>query len=197
MKALEDKIKEQGKVIAGDILKVDAFLNHQIDVDLMMQMGKDIYNYYSDRPITKVLTLEVSGIAIAMAVAHYFKVPMVFAKKSQSLTLSDPTYVSQAYSYTKEKNYQVRVDQAYLSSSDCVLIVDDFLANGQALKALINLVKQAGGQVGGIGIAIEKCFQAGGQELRQEGYHIYSLARIAGFENGQVIFEGENEPKNN
>ena len=180
MKLLEDMILKRGRVLDGNILKVDNFLNHQIDPDLFMEMGKDYYDHFKDKEITKILTLEVSGIAIAFAAATYFKVPLVFAKKSASLTLSDDT---------KKKEYDIKVDRNFLSGDDKVLIIDDFLATGQALKGLVSLCDQAGAEVAGIGIAIEKTFQNGGKLFRDKGYDVYSQAMIKAFENNSVIFE--------
>ena len=177
MKLLEDMILKRGRVLDGNILKVDNFLNHQIDPDLFMEMGKDYYDHFKDKGITKILTLEVSGIAIAFAAATYFKVPLVFAKKSASLTLSDDAYTSKVVSYTKKKEYDIKVDRNFLSGDDKVLIIDDFLATGQALKGLVSLCDQAGAEVAGIGIAIEKTFQDGGKLFRDKGYDVYSPLR--------------------
>ena len=189
MKLLEDMILKRGRVLDGNILKVDNFLNHQIDPDLFMEMGKDYYDHFKDKGITKILTLEVSGIAIAFAAATYFKVPLVFAKKSASLTLSDDAYSSKVVSYTKKKEYDIKVDRNFLSGDDKVLVIDDFLATGQALKGLVSLCDQAGAEVAGIGIAIEKTFQNGGKLFRDKGYDVYSQAMIKAFENNSVIFE--------
>lgn len=189
MKLLEDMILKRGRVLDGNILKVDNFLNHQIDPDLFMEMGKDYYDHFKDKEITKILTLEVSGIAIAFASATCFKVPLVFAKKSASLTLSDDAYTSKVVSYTKKKEYDIKVDRNFLSADDKVLIIDDFLATGQALKGLVSLCDQAGAEVAGIGIAIEKTFQGGGKLFRDKGYDVYSQAMIKAFENNSVIFE--------
>ena len=189
MKLLEDMILKRGRVLDGNILKVDNFLNHQIDPDLFMEMGKDYYDHFKDKGITKILTLEVSGIAIAFAAATCFKVPLVFAKKSASLTLSDDAYTSKVVSYTKKKEYDIKVDRNFLLADDKVLIIDDFLATGQALKGLVSLCDQAGAEVAGIGIAIEKTFQDGGKLFRDKGYDVYSHAMIMAFENNSVIFE--------
>ena len=189
MKLLEDMILKRGRVLDGNILKVDNFLNHQIDADLFMEMGKDYYEHFKDKGITRILTLEVSGIAIAFAAATYFKVPLVFAKKSASLTLSEDAYTSKVVSYTKKKEYDIKVDRNFLSPDDKVLIIDDFLATGQALKGLVSLCDQAGAEVAGIGIAIEKTFQGGGKLFRDKGYDVYSQAMIKAFENNSVIFE--------
>lgn len=189
MDALKSKIKELGNVLPGNILKVDAFLNHQVDPTLMVEMGQDFADRYASENITKVLTLEVSGIAMALTTANALNVPMIFAKKIQSLTLDDHVYVAQVYSYTKETTYDIRVDKRFLTPEDNVLIIDDFLANGEALQGLIKLVEQSGASVGGIGIAIEKTFQAGGKKVREMGYPIYSQARIKSLEDGKVEFD--------
>lgn len=188
MDLLIEKIKKDGTVKPGNILKVDNFINHQVDVELIDAMGKDFYDHYKDKPITKVLTLEVSGIPMAYTTAKYFNVPMIFAKKIESLTLSEDVYSSQVTSYTKKKTYNIRVDKRFLNSDDCVLIIDDFLAHGEALKGLIDLCDQAGAEVGGIGIAIEKAFQDGGKLVREQGYEVYSQACIASFDNDTVHF---------
>lgn len=188
MKQLEERILKDGTVFGEDILKVDTFLNHQIDVALMNEIGKVFYERFKDKPVTKILTIEASGIAIGMAVAAQFGVPLVFAKKVESRNLDLKTYETQVYSFTKEKNYTVRVSKKFLSDTDQVLIVDDFLAMGRAALGLIDLVKQANGEVVGVGIVIEKVFQEGGQLLRDKGIVLESLARIVRFENNLPIF---------
>ncbi|UUX33683.1 xanthine phosphoribosyltransferase [Fundicoccus culcitae] len=188
MKLLEEKIQTSGKVIEPDILKVDSFINHMLDPELIMAMGEDFYQHFKDKPITKILTLEVSGIAIAFAAGHYFKVPVLFAKKIESLTLGDDVYSTQVISYTKQKEYTVKINRSFLTADDHVLIIDDFLAKGEALKGLLELCRQAGASVEGIGIAIEKVFQGGGDRHRQQGYDVYSQAMIERFENGRVVF---------
>lgn len=192
MKLLEDMILEYGKVLPGNILKVDSFLNHQIDPDLFMKMGEDFYAHFKEEGITKVLTLEVSGIGIALTTALCFGVPMVFAKKSESKILDDNVWKSKVFSYTKNKEYNIRVSKNYLEEGDRVLIIDDFLANGRALSGLIDICEQAGAGVGGIGIAIEKSFQEGGEIHRSRGYDVYSQARVKSLEGGTVVFENEN-----
>lgn len=188
MKLLEERILKDGRILPGNILKVDSFLNHQIDPALFMAMGQDFYDHFKDKGINKILTLEVSGIAVAFAVATYFKVPLVFAKKSESLTLSEDIYASQVKSYTKKKTYDIRVQKNFLTDQDKVLIIDDFLAMGEALGGLIDLCQQAGAQVQGIGIAIEKNFQPGGNKYRALGYDVYSQAMIEKFEDDTVTF---------
>lgn len=189
MKLLEEMILSKGRILDGNILKVDSFLNHQIDPKLFMEMGKDFYEHFKGKGINKILTLEVSGIAVAFAAATYFDVPVVFAKKSDSLTLSDTVYSSKVISYTKHKEYDIRVDKAFLGKDDKVLIIDDFLAKGQALNGLMQLCKQADAEVVGVGIAIEKAFQEGGKHYRSLGYDVYSQAMIEKFENGSVVFK--------
>jgi xanthine phosphoribosyltransferase len=188
VKQLEERILKDGTVFGEDILKVDTFLNHQIDVALMNEIGKVFYDKFKDKPVTKVLTIEASGIAIGMAVAAQFGVPLVFAKKVESRNLDLKTYETQVYSFTKEKNYTVRVSKKFLSETDQVLIVDDFLAMGRAALGLIDLVEQANGQVVGVGIVIEKVFQEGGKLLRDRGIQLESLARIESFSNNLPIF---------
>lgn len=188
MKALEDKILNEGRVLEGNILKVDKFLNHMIDPEIFDKMGKDFYEKFKDRNITKILTLEVSGIAIAYAAAMYFKVPVLFAKKTQSLTLGNDVYTSKVVSYTKKKEFDIMVNKSFLEKDDTVLIIDDFLAMGEALKGLVDLINQAGARIGGIGIAIEKVFQEGGNKMRAKGYEVYSQAMIEKFEDGKVVF---------
>ena len=188
MKLLEQRILHDGRVLEGNILKVDNFLNHQIDPELFMAMGEDFFQHFKDKGINKILTLEVSGIAVAFAAATFFKVPVVFAKKSESLTLSDDVYASKVNSYTKRKVFDIRVQKNFLTSEDKVLIIDDFLAMGEALGGLVNLCEQAGAEVMGMGIAIEKNFQPGGQKYRELGYDVYSQAMIEAFVDGQVTF---------
>lgn len=188
MNKLERKIVEEGQVLPGDILKVDHFINHMIDTELFQDMGQEFYDVFKEAGVTKVLTLEVSGIALAYAAAIHFNVPVLFAKKIQSLTLGDDVYTSRVYSYTKQKSYDIVVDRKYILPEDRILIIDDFLANGEALKGLVDLCDQAGSQVVGVGIGIEKAFQPGGKTFREKGYKVHSLARIQGFSGDKVIF---------
>lgn len=178
MKLLEDKIKKLGHVKEGDVLKVDAFLNHQIDPVLLDKMADEFIKIYSDKKFTKVFTIETSGIAIAYPVAQKLGIPLVFAKKSESINIDGELYSSKVISYTHFREFNVIVSKKFLSENDDVLIIDDFLANGSALRGLLSICKQANVKVEGIGIAIEKHFQKGGQELRSEGYRIESLAMI-------------------
>lgn len=188
MNKLEKKIMQEGQVLPGEILKVDHFINHMIDTELFQDMGQEYYEVFKDAGVTKILTLEVSGIALAYAAAINFKVPVLFAKKIQSLTLGDDVYTSRVYSYTKQKSYDIVIDRKYILPEDRVLIIDDFLANGEALKGLVDLCDQAGSQVVGVGIGIEKAFQPGGRIFREKGYKVHSVARIQGFSGDQVIF---------
>ena len=178
MNFLEEKIITDGIIKAGNLLKVDNFLNHQIDIDIIRQIAYELKRRFRGETINKILTIEASGIAIATMLGHLYDVPVVFAKKSQTTNSTDDKYMAEAYSFTHQRNNQVFVSRPYLSDTDRVLIVDDFLADGQACMALINLVHQAGGKVVGIGIAIEKGQQQGGDLLRREGYHLESIAII-------------------
>ncbi len=173
----------------GDsVLKVDSFLNHQIDVALFNEMGKEFKRRFADANITKILTVEASGIAVACIAAQYFgNVPVVFAKKQEASNLSADVYASNVFSFTKNRNYTVRVDKKYLSATDRVLIIDDFLANGNAALGLIDLVQQSGGTVTGIGIVIEKGFQTGRKLLEEKGYRVESLAIVQEIHDGTVI----------
>lgn len=189
MEFMEERIRRDGRVAPGEILKVDTFLNHQIDVSLIRQIAKTLKEHFGDREITKVVTIEASGIAIASITAEEFGVPMVFAKKSKSRNLNSDTYKSRVYSYTHDRYYDIVVNENALNDYDKVLLVDDFLANGQAMQGLLDICRQAGADVAGIGICIEKSFQPGGKALREEGYDVLSMAKIKSLENGTVEFE--------
>ena len=178
MELLKQMIREKGVVKTEHILKVDSFLNHQIDVHLLDEMGAEFKRLFKDEKVTKVLTIEASGIAIAVEVARHFGVPCVFAKKSESSNLGAHLYTSVVHSFTHNCDYNVLVSKDYLSEDDHVLVVDDFLANGCALIGLLDIVKQSGAKVAGLGIAVEKGFQDGGQKLRDMGYHLESLAIV-------------------
>lgn len=188
MKLLHEKILQEGTIVGDDILKVDKFLNHQIDVGLMHEIGKVFYEHFKNDGVNKILTIEASGIAIGMAVAAEFNVPLVFAKKVASRNLDLETYETQVYSFTKAQNYTVRVSKKFLNEEDHVLIVDDFLAMGRAALGLVDLVEQAKGTVAGVGIVIEKVFQEGGQLVKDKGIKLVSLAQIQRFENAVPIF---------
>lgn len=178
MNFLEERILRDGVVKEGNVLKVDSFLNHQMDVRLMDRMGQEFYERFKDRPITKVLTIEASGIAIAYAVARCFGVPMVFAKKAKSINIDGDMYTTEVESFTHKNKNQIVVSKRFLSADDKLLIIDDFLANGCALQGLISIAEAAGAEVAGIGIVIEKGFQYGGRSIRNLGYHLESLAII-------------------
>jgi len=178
MNFLEERILKDGIVKEGNVLKVDSFLNHQMDVELLDRMGKEFYERFKDKEVTKVLTIEASGIAIACFAARYFGVPMVFAKKAKSVNIDGDVYVSEVESFTHKNKNQVIVSKKFLSENDKVLIIDDFLANGCALQGLISITEAAGATVSGIGIAIEKGFQIGGRIIRNLGYPLESLAIV-------------------
>lgn len=178
MNFLEEKILVDGVIKPGNILKVDSFLNHQIEIDIMRQMAYELKRRFRGVEVNKILTIEASGIAIATLLGDLYDVPVVFAKKSETANSTDDKYMSQAYSFTHKKMNNVFISRPYLHAGEKVLIVDDFLADGQAMHALIDIVHQAGGEVAGIGIAIEKGQQKGGRELREEGYHLESIAII-------------------
>lgn len=182
MNFLEERIVKDGIVKEGNILKVDSFLNHQMDIALMEEIGKEFHKRFSDKPITKVLTIEASGIAIGYAAAKYFGVPLVFAKKAKSVNIDGDMYTAEVESFTHKNKNQVIVSKKFLSENDHVLIVDDFLANGCALQGLIAIAESAGATVDGIGIAIEKGFQIGGRIIRNLGYHLESLAIVDGMD---------------
>lgn len=178
MELLEERIRKDGEVLPGNILKVSSFLNHQIDVKLLDELGKEYKRLYENSKVTKILTVEASGIAIACSAAREFNVPVVFAKKHQSSNVNEDVFSTTVWSFTHSRNYNVVVSKKFLNSDDKVLIVDDFLANGSALSGLVDLVKQAGAEVTGACIVIEKGFQDGGDKLRREGLRIESLAII-------------------
>jgi xanthine phosphoribosyltransferase len=178
MNFLEEKILCDGEIRQGDILKIDSFLNHQIDIDIIRQIAYELQRRFRGLEINKVLTIEASGIAIATMLGHLYDVPVVFAKKNQAVNFTDDKYMSQADSFTHKAVNNVFVSKPYLHATDKVLIVDDFLAEGEAIHALADLVHQSGGEVVGIGVAVEKGYQKGGRILREEGYHLESIAII-------------------
>ena len=188
MNFLEEKILKDGIVREGNVLKVDSFLNHQMDVVTIDQIGKEFYNRFKDKNINKILTIESSGIALAYATARYFNVPMVFAKKSKSINIDSEVYVSEVESFTHKCTNKVIVSKKFISGEDRVLIIDDFLANGCALKGLIKITEDAGAVVEGIGIAIEKGFQTGGEIIRGMGYDLYSIAIVDSMDNNVLKF---------
>ena len=190
MNFLEERIVKDGIVKEGNILKVDSFLNHQMDVTLFQQMGKEFQRRFAEKPINKILTIEASGIGIACIVAACFGVPVVFAKKSKSVNIDGDVYLAEVESFTHKCKNQVIVSKKFLHPEDHVLIIDDFLANGCALQGLISIVQQAGATVEGIGIAIEKGFQQGGRIIRNRGYQLESLAIVDGMDaaTGKIVF---------
>ncbi len=194
MKALEEKILKEGKVYPGNVLKVGSFLNHQIDVEFMEEIGREFHSLFQNEKITKVLTIETSGIPVACFAAINFGVPVLFAKKHQTNNLSDDCYCVGIHSYTHGNDYQARIEKKYLTSDDTVLLIDDFLANGAALEGLLDLVEQAGAKCVGCGIVIEKAFQEGGKRLRDQGIRVESLARIkAMYDDGRLEFVSEED----
>lgn len=190
MKLLEERIQKDGIVKAGNVLKVDSFLNHQMDIELFNEMGKEFKRLFQDANVNKIMTIEASGIGIACIAAQYFGVPVVFAKKAQSVNIDGEVYSTQIESFTHKRIYNVIVSKKYLHPDDRVLIIDDFLANGCALEGLVNLVDAAGAQVAGIGIAIEKGFQKGGEMIRSKGLRLESLAIVdqMNSDTGEIIF---------
>ena len=188
MKLLEERIKTDGIVKPGNVLKVDNFLNHQMDIALFNEMGKEFKRLFADCNINKILTIEASGIGIACIVAQYFDVPVVFAKKAQSINIDGDVYSTKIQSFTHQRVYDVIVSKKYLNPEDHILIIDDFLANGCALEGLIDLVQSAGATVEGIGIAIEKGFQQGGKLIRDRGIRLESLAIVDSMEGGELVF---------
>lgn len=188
MELLEQRILQQGQVRPGNVLKVDCFLNHQLDVELLDKIGEEFYRIFAGEGITKILTIEASGIAIASMTARHFNVPVVFAKKAKSKNLDGELYTSKVHSFTYGKDYDITLSKRFLGAEDNVLIVDDFLANGKAMAGLLDVCKQAGATVGGIGICIEKGFQPGGAELRAAGYKLASLAIVESMSEDSLTF---------
>lgn len=188
MKDLKDTIIKETEVLPGDILKVDSFLNHQIDIQLIAECGRAWYDKFKDEGITKILTIESSGIAIASLTAQYFGVPVVYAKKTRSATYGTDFYSTKVVSYTHSQSYDVSVSKKFISKEDKILLIDDFLANGSALKGLISLAEMGGAKVAGAGVVIEKEYENGGKDIRDLGYRIESLAKIKCIENGKIKF---------
>ena len=193
MKLLEERIKKDGIVKPGNVLKVDNFLNHQMDIALFNEMGKEFKRLFADCKVNKILTIEASGIGIACIVAQYFDVPVVFAKKAQSINIDGDVYSTKIQSFTHQRVYDVIVSKKYLNPEDHILIIDDFLANGCALEGLIDLVQSAGATVEGIGIAIEKGFQQGGELIRSKGIQLESLAIVESMDSatGEIVFRDQ------
>lgn len=190
MQMLIDRIRRDGIVKPGNVLKVDSFLNHQMDIDLLNEIGKEFKRRFADVEITKIVTVEASGIGIACIAAQYFKVPVVFAKKAQSVNIDGEVYATQIESFTHKRTYDVMVSRKFLSAQDKVLLLDDFLANGCALLGLIEIVASAGASIAGIGIAIEKGFQSGGEMIREMGIRLESLAIVDRMDDktGEIFF---------
>ncbi|MBU5466237.1 xanthine phosphoribosyltransferase [Virgibacillus sp. MSJ-26] len=194
MERLKQKIVNEGKVLSASVLKVDSFLNHQIDPELMQGIGEEFVSRFKDDGITKILTLESSGIAPSVMTALQLGVPTVFARKRKSLTLIDNLYSAEVYSYTKRESSTISVSMDYIKNDDVVLIIDDFLANGQAAQGLIHMVEQSGATLAGVGIVIEKGFQSGRKIIEEQGIRVESLAVISSLENGKVTFK-EDSPR--
>ena len=190
MQLLKDRIRKDGKVKEGNVLKVDSFLNHQMDISLFQEIGKEFRRRFEGEEINKILTIEASGIGIACIVAQSFGVPVVFAKKTQTKNIAGDVYKSQVESYTHGRIYDIIVSKEFLGPDDKVLLIDDFLANGRALEGLADLVQMAGAQLVGAGIVIEKGFQPGGDDLRQRGYDLQSLAIVESMDaaTGEIVF---------
>ena len=193
MQQLKERILREGRVLPGDIIKVDGFLNHRVDTALMGAMADEFAKYFDVKDITMVLTAEASGIALATICAQRYGVPMVFAKKAKSDNIEGGLYQSDIFSYTYKKKVTLLVSQDWITKDDRVLIIDDFMAKGYAVHGLIDIVEKAGAQLMGIGIAVEKGFQHGGDDLREKGYNIHSLAIIDKAEPGHIVFRGEEE----
>lgn len=193
MRLLEERIRKDGVVKAGNVLKVDSFINHQIDISLMQEIGKEFKRLFADVEINKILTIEASGIAIAAIVAQYFNVPLVFAKKSQSINLDGSVYSTKITSFTHQRVYDVIVSKKYLSPEDKVLVIDDFLANGCAVDGLTDIINESGASLMGVGIIIEKGFQDGGKRLRDKGVRVESLAIVDSMDDktGEIVFRNQ------
>ncbi len=191
MELLEQRILQNGQVRPGNILKVDSFLNHQLDIELLDAIGAEFYRLFGDAGVTRILTIEASGIAIACMAARYFKVPVVFAKKAKSKNIDGAVYISSVHSYTYGRDYDITLAARFLSKDDRVLILDDFLANGKAVNGLLDICAQAGAAVAGIGICIEKGFQPGGDALRAAGYRLESLAIVDSMSDDSLTFRAQ------
>ena len=190
MQLLKDRIRKDGKIKAGNVLKVDSFLNHQMDTDLFVEIGKEFKRRFADCEINKILTIEASGIGIACVVAQQFHVPVVFAKKTQTKNIAGDVYTSKVESYTHGRVYDIIVSKEFLGKGDKVLLIDDFLANGKALEGLAAVVEESGAELVGAGIVIEKGFQPGGDALRDQGVHLESLAIVESMDEktGEIVF---------
>ena len=188
MKLLQDRIVKEGKVLPGNIIKVDGFLNHRVDTELLRAMADEFYQYFGDKKPTLIMTVEASGIAVATVCAERFGVPLLFAKKAKSDNIEGGLYKSEIFSYTYKKTVNLIVSSEWISANDRVLVIDDFLANGEALRGVIDIVHQAGAELVGVGVAVEKGFQSGGQKLRDAGYDLKSLAIIESADENGIIF---------
>ncbi|ASS67469.1 MULTISPECIES: xanthine phosphoribosyltransferase [unclassified Paenibacillus] len=193
MKQLEERIRREGQILSDKVLKVDSFLNHQVDTELALEIGREFARIFADRGITKVLTIEASGIQFAMAAGIALGVPFVYAKKKKAVTLTENLYTAQVHSFTRQETYQVSISQNYLGPEERVLIVDDFLATGAALVGLVDIVKQSGARLCGVGCVVEKSFQEGRGLLEELGVEVHSLARIASMAPGRVTYVSELE----
>ncbi|OXM82378.1 xanthine phosphoribosyltransferase [Paenibacillus rigui] len=191
MKLLEERIRQEGLILSDTVLKVDSFLNHQVDTQLALEIGREFGRIFAGETITKVLTIEASGIQFAMAAGIALNVPFIYAKKKKAVTLAEQVYSAPVHSFTRQETYQVSISQKYLGPNDKVLIVDDFLATGAALVGLVDIVKEAGAELVGVGCVIEKSFQEGRGLLEQRGVRVHSLARIASMSPGEVHFVEE------
>lgn len=188
LEQLKNKIRQEGKVLSDDVLKVDSFLNHQIDPELMQAIGKEFATRFADTSITKILSIESSGIAPAVMAGLYLGVPVIFARKRKSLTLIDHLYTASVHSFTKNETNDISVSKDFIVENDKVLVIDDFLANGQAVHGLVDILEQAKAELVGVGIVIEKGFQPGGAAIRERGIRVESLANIRSLQNGEVLF---------
>ncbi len=188
MEALKERIRREGRVLPGNIIKVDGFLNHRVDMKFMHEMAKEFARYFEGRGVTAVMTVEASGIPIASACADEMGVPLIFAKKAKSDNIEGGLFRSEVFSYTYKKKVTLIVSSEWLNGDDCVLVIDDFLANGEAMRGLIDIIREAGAKLAGVGIAVEKGFQGGGDRLRTMGIDLYSLAIIERAEPGNIAF---------
>ena len=190
MQLLKQRIREEGVVKKGNVLKVDSFLNHRIDTQLLDAIGEEFYRLFADAGVTKIVTIEASGIGVAVMAARYFGVPVVFAKKAKTAQLDDEFYAARIHSFTHNNDYTAIISRNYLSAEDTVLVIDDFLANGEAARGLLAMIGEAGAKLAGVGIVIEKGFQGGGDELRAGGIRVESLALIDSmdWETGEIVF---------
>ncbi|MFE4712256.1 MULTISPECIES: xanthine phosphoribosyltransferase [unclassified Paenibacillus] len=188
MKVLEERIRQEGLILSDKVLKVDSFLNHQVDTELALAIGQEFKRIFGHLPITKILTVEASGIQFAMAAGIALGVPFIYAKKRKAVTLSEAVYSAPVHSFTRQEDYQISISQKYLGSADKVLVVDDFLATGAALVGLADIIEEAGAELLGVGCVIEKSFQEGRGLLEQRGINVHSLARISSMAPGEIHF---------